>query len=97
MRISVRSRTGRKGKEPWSFCLGRRELYVTDILERCELTGACRFQVRVTDGRRFVIRHQPPVRLSSDSRIRTMTKFAEAATRWRGRTGCPEFEAGGPP
>lgn len=59
MRISVRSRTGRKGKEPWSFCLGRRELYVTDILERCELTGACRFQVRVTDGRRFVIRHQP--------------------------------------
>jgi hypothetical protein len=59
MRISVRSRAGRKGKEPWSFCLGRRELYVTDILERCELTGACRFQVRVTDGRRFVIRHQP--------------------------------------
>jgi hypothetical protein len=59
VRISVRSRTGKKGKEPWSFCLGRCELYVTDIIERCELTGACRFQVRVTDGRRFVIRHQP--------------------------------------
>jgi hypothetical protein len=59
VRISVRSRTGRNGKEPCSFCLGRRELYVTDILERCELTGICRFQVRVPDGRRFVIRHQP--------------------------------------
>jgi hypothetical protein len=59
MRISVRSRAGRKGQEPWSFCLGRCELYVSDILERCEVTGAYRFQVRVTDGRRFVIRHQP--------------------------------------
>jgi hypothetical protein len=59
MRISVRSRAGRKGKEPWSFCLGRCELYVSEILERCEVTGAYRFQVRVTDGRRFVIRHHP--------------------------------------
>ncbi|HEY9531883.1 MAG TPA: hypothetical protein VIQ55_10850 [Burkholderiales bacterium] len=58
MRISVRSRSGRTGKEPWSFCLGRCELFVMDILERCELTGACRFHVRVSDGRRFVIRHQ---------------------------------------
>ena len=59
MRISVRSRAGRKGQEPWSFCLGSCELYVSEILERCEVTGAYRFQVRVTDGRRFVIRHQP--------------------------------------
>lgn len=56
MRISVRSRTGRNGKQPSSFCLGRCELYVAGILERCELTGV--FQVRVLDGRRFVIRHQ---------------------------------------
>jgi hypothetical protein len=59
VRISVRSRTGRKGKEPSSFCLGRCELYVTGILERRELTGIYRFKVRVHDGRRFVIRHQP--------------------------------------
>ncbi len=59
MRISVRSRAGRYGKEPCSFCLGRCELYVTDIIERAEVTGANRFQVRVSDGRRFVIRHQP--------------------------------------
>jgi hypothetical protein len=58
MIISVRSRTGRNGKEPSSFCLGRRELFVTGILDRTELTGARRFQVRVADGRRFVIRHQ---------------------------------------
>ena len=54
----MRSRAGRHGQEPCSFCLGRCELYVAGILERCELTGVCRFQVRVLDGRRFVIRHQ---------------------------------------
>jgi len=59
VRISVRSRAGRNGKEPRSFCLGRRELHVADILERRDLTGVHRFQVRVFDGRRFVIRHQP--------------------------------------
>jgi hypothetical protein len=59
MRISVRSRAGRYGKEPCSFCLGRCELYVIDILERRELTGVNRFHVRVPDGRCFVIRHQP--------------------------------------
>lgn len=59
MRISVRSRAGRNGKEPRSFCLGGCELHVMDIIERCEITGAYRFQVRVSDGRRFVIRHQP--------------------------------------
>ena len=37
----------------------RCELHVADILERRELTGVHRFQVRVFDGRRFVIRHRP--------------------------------------
>jgi hypothetical protein len=59
VRISVRSREGRNGKEPHSLCLGRRELFVTAILERCELTGECRFRVRVADGRRFLIHHRP--------------------------------------
>ena len=59
MRISVRSRAGRHGKEPCSFCLGRCELYVADILERRELAGVHRFKVQVFDGRRFVLRHQP--------------------------------------
>jgi hypothetical protein len=30
-----------------------------DIIERRELTGVCRFQVRVPDGRRFVILNRP--------------------------------------
>jgi hypothetical protein len=59
MRISVRSCTGRQGQEPRSFCLGSAELHVMDILERAETTGVRRFRVRVFDGRRFVIRHQP--------------------------------------
>lgn len=59
MRISVRSCIGRRGLEPRSFCLGSAELHVMDILERAELTGVRRFRVRVFDGRRFVIRHQP--------------------------------------
>jgi hypothetical protein len=59
MRISVRSRAGSNGSEPCSLCLGRCSLRVVDILERGELPDARRFQVRVTDGRRFVLRHQP--------------------------------------
>jgi hypothetical protein len=59
MRISVRTRAGQNGRLPCSFCLGACQLYIVDILERCQLGDACRFQVRVSDGRRFVIRHQP--------------------------------------
>lgn len=59
MRISVRSRPGIHGLEPCSFCLGRCSLQVVDILERSGRTDARRFQVRVADGRRFVLRHQP--------------------------------------
>ena len=40
----MRSRAGRNGKEPCSFCLGRCELHVADILERRELTGVHRFR-----------------------------------------------------
>ena len=58
VRISVRSRIGKDGKEPSSFCLGRCELFVTAIIERSGASNARRFQVRVADGRRFVIRHQ---------------------------------------
>lgn len=55
----MRSRPGRNGIEPCSFRLGQRSLHVVDILERGGLADARRFQVRVADGRRFVIRHQP--------------------------------------
>ena len=44
--------------EPRRLQLGSRSLQIIRILERSELTGACRFQVRVSDGRRFVIRHE---------------------------------------
>lgn len=77
----MRSRAGRYGKEPCSFCLGRRELFVTGIIERCEVTGVCRFQVRVTDGRRFVIRHQPAADLWELDAV-----YAPSAARPRSRT-----------
>jgi len=59
MRISVRSRCAESGQEPSSFCLGRSQLQVVSILERRELADAHCFEVRVLDGRSFVMCHQP--------------------------------------
>ena len=57
MRISVRSRCSRKGKEPCSICVGQSQLRVMAILERRDLADADYFEVRVADGRSFAVSH----------------------------------------
>lgn len=58
MRISVRSRCSRKGKEPCSICLGQSQLRVMAILERRDLPDTDYFEVRVADGRSFAVSHR---------------------------------------
>jgi hypothetical protein len=57
MRISVSCRSGRKGKEPCSVHLGSADLPVAAIVERHEEPERQCFEVRVFDGRRFVLCH----------------------------------------
>ena len=55
MRISVRSHCHASRTVPCSFCLGQARHPVVAVLER-EIDGEThRFQVRVLDGRRFVL------------------------------------------
>lgn len=58
MRISVRSRCTKCGKEPGTFCLGRAQLSVVSIVERHDTADSHYFEVRVPDGRDFLLRHQ---------------------------------------
>jgi hypothetical protein len=60
MKICVLSRTGRGGHDdPYVFHLGQRRHPVVAILDEWrEETWHC-FLVRVEDGRRFVLRHDP--------------------------------------
>ena len=58
MKISVRSRSGRSGNEPHRLCLGNSSLPVITILNRHDEGEARVFDVRVLDGRRFVVRRQ---------------------------------------
>ena len=58
MRISVHSRCSRRGSEPCSIYLGQAQLRVTAILERRDLADADYFEVRVLDGRKFVLSHE---------------------------------------
>src|SRR6476469_8646975 len=59
MKISVGSRAGRTGTEPGRLCLGRCSLPVSAVLSRRDDGCSCAFEVRVMDGRRFVVRYQP--------------------------------------
>ena len=59
MRISVRSRCRASGWEPCSFCLGAARHRVVTILESHDEADARSFEVRILDGRRFVLRHHP--------------------------------------
>jgi hypothetical protein len=60
MKICVLSRTGRGGKyDPQVFHLGRRRLPVVAVLEQWTEAQHRYFKVRVEDGRRFVLRHDP--------------------------------------
>jgi hypothetical protein len=58
MKISVGSRSGRSGNQPHRLCLGRCSLPVTAVLDRQDDGEARVFDVRVLDGRRFIVRRQ---------------------------------------
>ena len=60
MRICVLSRAGRGGKDdPYVFHLGQRRHPVVAILSEWHEPPCDCFLVRVEDGRRFVLRHDP--------------------------------------
>jgi len=60
MKICVLSRTGRGGEyDPQVFHLGQRRLPVVAVLEQWTEEQHRYFKVRVEDGRRFVLRHDP--------------------------------------
>ena len=58
MRISVYSRCSSGRREPGSICLGQARLRVAAILERRDLADSDYFEVRVLDGRKFVLSHR---------------------------------------
>jgi hypothetical protein len=60
MRICVLSRAGRGGDYgPHVFHLGQRRLPVVAVLEQWTEAQHRYFKVKVEDGRRFVLRHDP--------------------------------------
>ena len=60
MKICVLSRTGRGGQyDPHVFHLGSRRHPVVAVLEQWTEAQFRYFKVRVEDGRRFVLRHDP--------------------------------------
>ena len=70
MRICVLSRTGRGGKDdPQAFHLGTHRLPVVAVLGQWTEAEHRYFKVRVEDGRRFVLRHDP-ARLGATGRLR---------------------------
>jgi hypothetical protein len=58
MKICVGSRSGRSGNQPHRLCLGRCSLPVIAVLDRHDEGETRIFDVRVLDGRRFVVRRQ---------------------------------------
>ena len=58
MKISVGSRSCRSGSEPHRLRLGTCSLPVAAVLERHDEGEARVFEVRVLDGRRFIVRRQ---------------------------------------
>jgi hypothetical protein len=60
MKICVLSRMGRRGQyDPHVFHLGQRRLPVVAVLDQWTEPPHHYFSVRVEDGRRFVLRHDP--------------------------------------
>jgi hypothetical protein len=63
MKICVTSHPGPKGEEhPCAFYLGGRRLHVVQVLDRWTDNLHRFFEVCVDDGRRFVLRFDPPGR-----------------------------------
>lgn len=61
MKISVGCHSRSGGSEPTSLCLGSCCLLVTKVQQRAEQPEATTYEVRVLDGRRFVVRRQVEV------------------------------------
>lgn len=59
MKICVLSRATRGGYDPRVFHLGQRRLPVVAVLKQWTDAGHRYFDVRVEDGRHFVLRHDP--------------------------------------
>lgn len=85
MRICVMSYRKTTGEEqPAAFYLGGRRLPVTVVLDRWS-EGAARYhEVRVEDGRRFVLRHDPASRTWSLAAV-----YAASAARSAIRPAIP--------
>ena len=63
MRLNVLCNAGPHGEEtPWAFHLGGRRLSIISVVSRWTDAPHRYFEVRVDDGRRFVLRHEMPAR-----------------------------------
>ena len=82
MRICVMAYRKATGDEqPAAFYLGGRRLPVTVVIERWSEGAARYYEVRVEDGRRFVLRHDPPSRTWTLAAV-----YAASAVRTAWRT-----------
>ena len=64
MKICVTSNRGPRSEEtPWAFYVGGRRLHVVTVLDRWTDSLHRYFEVCVDDGRRFVLRLEPSVRV----------------------------------
>lgn len=58
MKISVGCHSRAAAREPSCLCLGQSCLPVSRVLQHQDQPDACLYEVRVLDGRRFVVRRQ---------------------------------------
>lgn len=85
MKICVTSNRGAKGEEtPWAFYVGGRRLHIVEVLERWTDSVHRYFEVCVDDGRRFVLRLEPPSRTWE-----LVAVFAASAKRPAAKTANP--------
>ena len=93
MKICVLSRIDRRGQPgPDALHLGQRRLRVVVVLARWAEPPYRYFEVRVEDGRRFVLRHDPPAKAWELAAV-----YAASALRsaWRAATAAAKASAGG--
>ena len=83
MKISVGSRSGRSGNQPHRLCLGRCSLPVTAVLDYRDEGASHAFEVRVLDGRRFLVRYQTELDLWELIAVHDAAARPKAAARPR--------------
>ncbi|MGQ0653936.1 MAG: hypothetical protein ACT4P4_17010 [Betaproteobacteria bacterium] len=89
MRICVMAYRRATGEEqPSAFYLGGRRLPVSAIVERWSEGTARYYEVRIEDGRRFVLRHDPPTGAWSLAAV-----YAASAARSASRHPAPVLRA----